>query len=124
MRVGDLLSAATECRVLVTCSLTLVVFGELVGSGSREAFFLLLHSWKDQCPHSWPSFVGRRPSQEWESKFQPWGASRGLGRLAFAWGAGPGRVLGRLLTPWRLKGIVPFFLFCKFGDFKNRYVFL
>lgn len=66
----------------------LVVFWELVGSRSRGAFFLFLLSWKDQCPHSWPSFVGRgrRQSQEWESKFQRAG---GHGERAEGWGGWP-----------------------------------
>ena len=69
--MGSLCELRTSCRQqLNAVCLASIMFGELVGSGSREAFFLLLRSWKDQCPHSWPSFVGRRLSQEWESTFQ------------------------------------------------------
>ena len=37
---------------------------------------------------------------------------------------GAGRVLGRLLTPWRLRGMCLSFFFYKFGVFKNMYVFI
>lgn len=90
MRVGDLLSAATECRVLVICSLTLFVFGELVGSGSREAFFLLRILGKTNAhipgPHLW---AGVRPRNG--------KASSSHGERAEDWGGWPllgGRALG------------------------------
>lgn len=47
---------------------------------------------KDHYPHSWPSFVGRRQSQEWESKIQ---RARGPGeREQSAWKDGLGCGVG------------------------------